>query len=156
MNYVCPSECTTVEAGKIDVILECLKVMPFHTRKLKGTSPGFDQILTNEYKATGTAQKTVEPISQTSEDKYLGDLIELVWTKIQERHRNVNDGFRFFDWKGKGKIYKSSFINGLEKLRIRLQASDIDLIWQYLDNQKRGFLTFNSFLAIEKRPVMHG
>lgn len=43
-------------------------------------------------------------------------------------------------------------MNGLEKLRVRLQASDIDAVWSYLDWQKRGFLTFNDFQLIANKP----
>jgi len=50
-----------------------------------------------------------------------------------ERHRNATDAFRSFDVKGKGKIKKSNFIQGFERLRIRLSANDIEQIWGILD-----------------------
>jgi hypothetical protein len=43
-----------------------------------------------------------------------------------ERHRNATDAFRSFDIKGNGKVKKSIFIAGFERLRIRLSASDIE------------------------------
>lgn len=58
----------------------------------------------------------------------------------------------FFDWKGKGKVKKAHFINGLEKLRARLSASDIDLVWNYLDVSRKGFINFNDFCAIARKP----
>ena len=39
---------------------------------------------------------------------------------------------------------------GLEKLRVRLAAKDIDTIWQVLDGQKRGFANFNDFCVLQE------
>ncbi len=80
-------------------------------------------------------------------------LIEFVWNKIQERHRNTTQAFRYFDSKGKGKLKKADLILGLEKLRVRLAAKDIDTIWQVLDGQKRGFANFNDFCVLQETRV---
>jgi Ca2+-binding EF-hand superfamily protein len=56
----------------------------------------------------------------------LQDLLYFIQVKIEERHRNITGAFRFFDYKGKGKIKKSHLITGLDKLRVRLSSDDID------------------------------
>jgi Ca2+-binding EF-hand superfamily protein len=60
--------------------------------------------------------------------------VEFVWTKVMERHRTSAAAFRSFDAKGKGKLRKSQFVEGFERLRIRLSAEDIDKIWDILDS----------------------
>lgn len=60
-----------------------------------------------------------------------------------ERHRTSANAFRSFDIKGKGRVRKSQMVEGFDRLRIRLSASDIDKIWDILDSQKKGFINFN-------------
>jgi hypothetical protein len=47
-------------------------------------------------------------------------------------------------------VKKADLILGLEKLRVRLSAKDIDSIWQVLDGQKRGFANFNDFCVLQE------
>lgn len=67
-----------------------------------------------------------------------------------ERHRNATDAFRSFDIKGKGKVKKSNFIQGFERLRIRLSANDIEQIWATIDLNKKGFIQFNDFCILQE------
>jgi len=46
---------------------------------------------------------------------------------------------------------KADLIVGLEKLRVRLSAKDIDTIWHILDGQKRGFANFNDFCVLQEQ-----
>lgn len=59
-------------------------------------------------------------------------LVEFVWTKVMERHRNATHAFRFFDTRGKGKIRKADLLSGMEKMRIKLANEDCDKVWSYL------------------------
>lgn len=151
-NNSASADQTNIDVNRVETLIEFAKVCPFHSRRLKQSSPGFEGIMANEYQALGRQRKSIEPMVPSVSDQHLGELVEMVWGKIQERHRNTNSAFRFFDWKGKGKLDRASFVNGLEKLRVRLQASDIDAVWSYLDWQKRGFLTFNDFQLIANKP----
>lgn len=50
---------------------------------------------------------------------------------------------------------KTDLIQGFEKLRIRLSAKDIDMVWTTLDAQKRGFVNFNDFCVLQEQKVLN-
>lgn len=83
------------------------------------------------------------------EQEHLTELIETVALKMTERFRNQSQAFRAFDATGKGKVFKSHFVESLERLRIRLSAQDISKIWACLDPQRRGYITFNEFCILQ-------
>ena len=68
---------------------------------------------------------------------------------MTERFRNQSQAFRAFDATGKGKVFKSHFVESLERLRIRLSGQDISKIWACLDPQRRGYITFNEFCLLQ-------
>jgi Ca2+-binding EF-hand superfamily protein len=82
------------------------------------------------------------------DQEHLTELMESVALKMTERFRNQSQAFRAFDASGKGKVFKSHFVESLERLRIRLSAADIAKIWTCLDPQKRGYITFNEFCLL--------
>jgi len=57
-----------------------------------------DLILTNQalLLSKGRAEKALESVAEESEE-YQEKLVEFVWTKIHERHKNTTHAFRFFD-----------------------------------------------------------
>ena len=75
-------------------------------------------------------------------------MVLFTWTKIKDHHPNTTHAFRFFDVKGKGKIRKSEFTAGLEKLRINLSSEDRDKVWNYLDRESKGRVTFAEFCVL--------
>lgn len=42
--------------------------------------------------------------------EYVKQLLSLVLGRMEEKHRNVTDVFRFMDQRGKGKVRKSDFM----------------------------------------------
>ena len=50
---------------------------------------------------------------------------------------------------------KTDLIQGFEKLRIRLAAKDIDMVWTTLDAQKRGFVNFNDFCVLQEQKLLN-
>ena len=50
MQFVCQTpEQTHVDINRFETLMEFAKVCPFHTRRLKQSSPGMDGIMANEY-----------------------------------------------------------------------------------------------------------
>jgi len=80
--------------------------------------------------------------------------VEFVWIKIQERHKNTTQAFRFFDQKGKGKIKKADLIEGFDKLRIKLCNEDFEKFWSFIDSSKRGKVTFNEFCVLGEQKAL--
>ena len=89
------------------------------------------------------------------EEEEIYTLLEFAWSKIQEKHRNVSTAFRFLDYKGKGKLRKSDFAAGLEKMKILLSRPDCDRIFNHLDKLGTGRLTFNQFCNIVEETQSH-
>lgn len=71
------------------------------------------------------------------------------WTKMWERFRTISAGFLHFDPSMKGKVKKANFVEGVQKIRMRLTAEEIGQIWAVLDRQGRGYCTFNDFTLLE-------
>ena len=117
-------------------------------RYSKVSAPGMDLIMANESLNLVTPRK--RRIEQP--DQSLAEAVAKVWSKVMERHRTTSDAFRFFDLQGKGKIKKSDFIRGLEQLRLRLAPADIDLVWRYVDQHRRGYANFNDFCMLGHKP----
>jgi len=86
-------------------------------------------IMTSEVDTMVKPKVGSDPQTLDQEDQHLKDLVEFFWVKVYERHRNATAAFRFFDVAGKGKVKKAHVITGLEKLRVRWPASDLDLFW---------------------------
>lgn len=70
-------------------------------------------------------------------------LIEYVRSKLADHHKNMRLAFMFFDIMGKGKIRKQDFTHGLNKLRIPITRADACKVFEFLDSEKAGFITFN-------------
>ena len=76
-------------------------------------------------------------------------LVELVWTRLQERYKTHTNAFRFLDQRSKGKVKRTDLQQGLEKTRISLSREDVTKIFNFLDVKKQGFLTYQDFCQID-------
>jgi Ca2+-binding EF-hand superfamily protein len=103
----------------------------------KNCKPGFN--LDNKAK---TKMVSTKP-PQKSEEGEIHALLEYVWRKIHEKHKNLINAFRFFDDKAKGKIKKQDFCVRLEKMKILLSKADSDKIFNFLDKSNSGSLNFS-------------
>ena len=60
--------------------------------------------------------------------------------RLEEKHRNHTDVFRYIDQRGKGKVRKSDFVNAVERMRISLAREDVNKVWNYIDAKQLGFI----------------
>lgn len=109
----------------------------------KNASPGFDFVMQAKISQSRPSEKSFG----RGEDDVTA-LLEFVWQKIQEKHKSLTNAFRFLDHKQKGKIKKSDFAIGLEKMKIHLARADSDRVFNHLDKNATGFLTFTQFCTI--------
>ena len=68
-----------------------------------------------------------------AEVEYVRHLMSLVLTRMEDKHRNITDVFRWMDQRGKGKVKKSDFIQSIERARISLAREDVGKVWNYID-----------------------
>lgn len=67
-------------------------------------------------------------------------LANLVLQRLEDKHRNITDVFRFLDQRGIGKVRKSDFLGGVERMRISLAREDAAKVWTYLDFAGKGYI----------------
>ena len=109
----------------------------------KNASPGIDFVMQAKISQSRASEKSLH-----RQDDDVSALLEFVWQKIQEKHKSLTNAFRFLDYKSKGKIKKSDFALGLEKMKILLARADSDRLFNHLDKNSTGFLTFAQFCTI--------
>ena len=57
-------------------------------------------------------------------------------TRMEDKHRNITDVFRFMDQRGKNKVKKSDFIQAIERMRISVSREDANKVWNYIDSKQ--------------------
>lgn len=79
--------------------------------------------------------------------------MEFVWIRIQERFKKIGPAFRFFDVSCNGRITYDQFVISLETLKVKLSSKDILLVFNNLDQERKGFITYHDFcnLSDERR-----
>lgn len=65
----------------------------------------------------------------------------MVLSRMEDKHRNMTDVFRFIDERGKGKVRKTDFFAAVERMRISLSREDITKVWNYIDAKQQGYIT---------------
>ena len=73
--------------------------------------------------------------------------MSLVLTRMEDKHRNITDVFRWMDQRGKGKVKKSDFIQSIERARISLAREDVGKVWNYIDQKQQGYITLAELSA---------
>ena len=63
-------------------------------------------------------------------------LTTMILSRMEDKHRNMTEVFRFMDERGKGKVRKSEFISAIERMRISLAREDITKVWNYIDSKQ--------------------
>ena len=55
---------------------------------------------------------------------YVKQLMSLIFSRIEDKHRNVTEMFRFMDQRGQGKIDRKDFYSAIDRMRISLSRED--------------------------------
>mmetsp|Transcript_20919 Transcript_20919/g.15363 ORF Transcript_20919/g.15363 Transcript_20919/m.15363 type:complete len:100 (-) Transcript_20919:3-302(-) len=78
---------------------------------------------------------------------------EAIWLKLQEKFSSMSACFRFFDLNCDNKVNKQEFFTGIESLGVRLSYSSAMKVFEGLDKDLDGQLSYQEFcqLSEEKR-----
>ena len=79
------------------------------------------------------AKKKISVAQPQTELDYVKHLVSLVLTRMEDKHRNQTDVFRFLDQRGKNKVNKKDFTTAVERMRISLSRDDVNKVWNYID-----------------------
>jgi Ca2+-binding EF-hand superfamily protein len=69
--------------------------------------------------------------------------------KIEERYNTLASAFLFFDVDQNQRINYNEFYNALDALKLKILISDAQRIFDYLDTDKDGWITYNEFCGLD-------
>lgn len=80
-------------------------------------------------------------------------MLDLLWIKLEERFKTIGDAYRYFDKNYNNRVSFGEFQKALDHLRIKYQVDIIAEIFQKLDRDNKGYISYNDFceLSEEKR-----
>ena len=112
-------------------------------------SPQLHGVLSSNLKDKATAEKSTE----SPADIHLRRTMEFIWIRIQERFKTFSPAFRFFDRSCVGKITLDQFVIALETLKVKLSSKDLSMVFNHLDQERKGFIDYSDFcnLSDERR-----
>ena len=75
-------------------------------------------------------------------------LLEFVWVRLQERFKNFSPAFRFFDLNFNNRVSFNEFQFGMENLKVKLSSRDQQLIFNFLDKDHKGYISYEDFTTL--------
>lgn len=139
---------------KLATMIEFMKCFPMLVNRDKNNSAQGVGVIMTKRAPTSPINKLEELIerrklakvddyeeqSTTANLEYVRQLISLIFSRIEDKHKNVTEMFRFMDQRGQGKIDKKDFHSAVERMRISLSRDDANKVWNYLDMNGNGHI----------------
>jgi len=129
-----------IDMQKLSNIVDLSEFYPMIVKKDKNFSQELYYIL-----SSGTAKDYEQVLEQSRQNniKTIDELrteqvCEFIWTKIEEKYKNLADAFRFFDANNNTMVTRKEFRDGLERLKIKVTDEDRELVFNFLDKNKNG------------------
>jgi hypothetical protein len=98
-------------------------------------------------------EEILQNLKENNDRKHLSKLMTLIAIKIEEKFTSLGKAFLFFDSDGNREINLLEFSNAIEKLRVKLSKADLQLVFNTLDTDGDGMISYNEFCEFteEKR-----
>lgn len=136
-----------INMKKLANIVDVSEFYPLIVKKNKNFSEELYYVL-----SSGTTKDHTQGLEQhisrktkTIDELKSEQICEFVWSKVEEKFDKLADAFRFFDIDNNTQLTKKEFRDGLERLKIKLSPADIELVFNYLDKNKNGWLSYREF-----------
>ena len=81
-------------------------------------------------------------------DFELDSLLDLLYQKVSERFIQMNAAFKFFDQDNSLSINFIEFYSGLDRIRMKVTETQARKMFEFLDKNRTGDLTYNEFCDI--------
>ena len=84
-------------------------------------------------------------------DKEFGDRMHLlkqmifITRKLDEKYGSLAEAFKFFDIDRDGEVSRKEFSKTINKLKVKMEEQDIDMVFDYLDTDNDGNISFTEF-----------
>ena len=85
-------------------------------------------------------------------------MLDLLWIKLEERFKSMAEAFRYFDRNYNNRVCFGEFQKALDHMRIKFQVNTIASLFQALDRDNKGFISYRDFCALaeERRRNIDG
>ena len=110
----------------------------------------FNSTKAKDFTSSQALQREQKKLTSTT----LHKLLDMLVRKIEEKYYRVAEAFKFFASPSQSnKVTFNDFVIGLENLRLKLETKDIMKMFEYLDKDRDGHISYQEFcgLAEERR-----
>jgi hypothetical protein len=144
-----------VSVTKLSNFIDFFNFLPILVKREKNNSKELFYIMTsNKVGAAGAKEMQngeggANKGSSAGEDKnHFKKTMQLLWSKIYERFKTINEAFRFFDADFDQGLSYNEFCQGVDYLRVKMSQKDLKQIYQYLDKDGDGHIGYNEFCEL--------
>jgi Ca2+-binding EF-hand superfamily protein len=135
-------------------MIDVFQYVPIFIKRDKNKSESLYYVLnSNKRGAFESKEELLRNLKDDNDAKHLVKIMTLIAIKIEEKFTGLNKAFLFFDENGDREISKAEFAHSIDKMRIKLNEKDMNMVFDHLDKDGDGVIDYNEFceLAEEKR-----
>jgi hypothetical protein len=136
-----------IDTQKLSKIIDLIEFYPFTVKKDRNFSQELYYVLSAGIQ--GDHNEGIDNLKKRKEkseqDIHTEKVCEFVWSKIQEKFERLAEAFRFFDIDNNTKLTRKEFREGLERLKIKISDEDREAVFEFLDKNKNGWLSYKEF-----------
>ena len=82
-------------------------------------------------------------------------MLDMLHIKLSEKFRNLAEAYRYFDQNFNNRVSFAEFQATLDALRIKYQVEQMDEIFQYLDKDQKGYVSYQDFCELLEERRRH-
>ena len=135
-----------ISMDKLTTLIDFYNYYPVTIHTDKNESSQLFQALSNGTQKASSGKMEVDEMNP--ETKKIYEVMELVWSKVEERFSKIRQAFWFFDINNNTKISQAEFSIGLWSLRVQLTPEDEGVCFSYLDQDRDGYLDYTEFCRL--------
>ena len=135
-------------------LLDAYQFLPIKIKRDKNKSESVYYVLnSNQRGHYQSRDEILQSLKYDNDRKHLTKIMTLIAIKIEEKFNTLGKGFLFFDLDGDHAINRQEFHKGIESMRVKLAKTDVDQVFDHLDADADGTLSYAEFcgFAEEKR-----
>ena len=109
-----------IDVPKLVEVIDICNFFPIKVKKIKNKSSDIYQVLSSNTRDTYNAKEA----SNGGLEPDLANNLEIIWSILHQKFKNVGKAFHFFDMDDNRSIDFIEFFSGLDKLRIKISEND--------------------------------
>ena len=109
-----------IDLPKLVEVIDICNFFPIKVKKIKNKSSDIYQVLSSNTRDNYNAKEA----SNGGLEPNLANNLEIIWSILHQKFKNVGKAFHFFDMDDNRSIDFIEFFSGLDKLRIKISEAD--------------------------------